>query len=187
METPIIFIDIDGPLAWATPDLGRVKIAEGTWNEFTIPYPWEKEDCIALAKIVRKTKANLVVSSDWKLHYGLGQLKLIFEHYKISKWYVVDTTPSFNSINRLSKSFEMNRAHQIQSWIKAFKPKYWISIDDMALNLNYKILGMQQWRHVQVDGDFGRGGRLRDKIDECVAKLKSQNFANYKQQLNKGE
>jgi hypothetical protein len=27
------------------------------------------------------------------------------------------------------------------------------------------------WRHVQVDGDNGYGGRLRDKIDECVEKL----------------
>jgi hypothetical protein len=27
------------------------------------------------------------------------------------------------------------------------------------------------WRHVQVDGDFGRGGRLRDKVDECIKKL----------------
>jgi hypothetical protein len=28
-----------------------------------------------------------------------------------------------------------------------------------------------QWRHVQVDGDWGQGGRLRDKIDECIKKL----------------
>ena len=25
--------------------------------------------------------------------------------------------------------------------------------------------------HVQVDGDFGVGGRLRDKIEECINKL----------------
>jgi hypothetical protein len=27
------------------------------------------------------------------------------------------------------------------------------------------------WRHVAVDGDYGAGGRLRDKIDECIEKL----------------
>jgi len=32
-------------------------------------------------------------------------------------------------------------------------------------------MGVPQWRHVQVDGDFGVGGRLRDKIDECINKL----------------
>jgi hypothetical protein len=27
------------------------------------------------------------------------------------------------------------------------------------------------WRHVAVDGDHGNGGRLRDKIEECINKL----------------
>jgi hypothetical protein len=27
------------------------------------------------------------------------------------------------------------------------------------------------WRHVQVDGDHGVGGRLRDKVEECIKKL----------------
>jgi hypothetical protein len=27
------------------------------------------------------------------------------------------------------------------------------------------------WRHVAVDGDWGSGGRLRDKVDECIEKL----------------
>jgi len=27
------------------------------------------------------------------------------------------------------------------------------------------------WRHIQVDGDFGNGGRLRDKVEECINKL----------------
>jgi hypothetical protein len=27
------------------------------------------------------------------------------------------------------------------------------------------------WRHVAVDGDHGYGGRLRDKVDECIEKL----------------
>jgi hypothetical protein len=26
-------------------------------------------------------------------------------------------------------------------------------------------------RHVQVDGDWGWGGKLRDKVDECIEKL----------------
>jgi hypothetical protein len=27
------------------------------------------------------------------------------------------------------------------------------------------------WRHVAVDGDWGYGGKLRDKVDECIEKL----------------
>lgn len=170
----VIFIDIDGPLAWGTWEGGRVKIVEGTWNEFTIPYALVKEDCVALAKILRKTGASLVISSDWKLHYGLGQLKLIFEHYGISKWYVIDTTPSYNPKNRLTKDLEMNRAYQIQNWVRLFKPDNWIAIDDMPINLHFKRLKIPQWRHVQVHGDHGDGERLRDKVDECVTKLLKQ-------------
>ena len=123
----IIFIDIDGPLAWGTWDQGKVKIAEETWHELTIPYPWVKEDCDALAEIVKRTGASLVVSSDWKLHYGLGQLKLIFNHYGIPRWDVIDVTPSHNPRMKMSRSLEFNRACQIQNWVKLFKTKQRIS------------------------------------------------------------
>jgi len=73
MRKKIIFIDVDGPLAWATWMDGKVKINENTSDEFTIPYAWVKEDCEALSKICEATNAELVLSSDWKLHYTLKQ------------------------------------------------------------------------------------------------------------------
>jgi hypothetical protein len=43
----------------------------------------------------------------------------------------------------------------------------------MRLDQQYKWLTpkLPMWRHVQVDGDHGVGGRLRDKIEECINKL----------------
>jgi hypothetical protein len=43
----------------------------------------------------------------------------------------------------------------------------------MKLDEQYKWMKprVPMWRHVQVDGDWGNGGRLRDKIDECIKKL----------------
>jgi len=38
----------------------------------------------------------LVVSSDWKKHYGILSLAMIFEHYGIGRWNVMDTTTHFN-------------------------------------------------------------------------------------------
>ena len=43
MRKKVIFIDVDGPLAWNTWDDGKVTIAGGV-EDFTIPYPWVKED-----------------------------------------------------------------------------------------------------------------------------------------------
>ncbi len=70
-------------------------------------------------------------------------------------------------------SLEHERALQIAKWAKDNKISNWISIDDMRLDQQYKWLKpkLPMWRHVQVDGDFGVGGRLRDKIEECINKL----------------
>jgi hypothetical protein len=171
MRGKVIFIDVDGPLSWGTWQDGKVKIMEGTSSEFTIPYPWVQEDCDALGEIIKQTDARLVVSSDWKKHYGILHLAMIFEHYGIGRWNVMDTTTHFNPKKKMSSSLEWDRACEIETWVKSFKPTHWISIDDMQLNFGYKSLGISQFHHVQVDGDFGKGGRLRDKVDECVKKL----------------
>ncbi len=68
MRRKIIFIDVDGPLAWGTWGDGRVTLDDSS-KTFTIPYPWVQEDCQALEHICRETNASLVVSSDWKMHF----------------------------------------------------------------------------------------------------------------------
>jgi hypothetical protein len=62
---------------------------------------------------------------------------------------------------------------EVVKWAKDNKISNWIAIDDLRLAQQFKWLSprVSMWRHVQVDGDHGVGGRLRDKIDECIAKL----------------
>lgn len=167
----VIFIDIDGPLSWATWDDGPVTIMKETKHEFTIPYAWVKEDCDALSEIIKQTDARLVVSSDWRKHFGAIQLMMIFEHYGIGRWNFLDTTTHFNPRKKMSSSLEWDRACEIHMWVKTFKPDNWIAIDDLQISHSFQSLRVPKWRHVQVDGDFGYGGRLRDKVEECVTKL----------------
>jgi hypothetical protein len=170
MRRKIIFIDVDGPLAWATWEDGKVTI-KGGGGDFQIPYPWVKEDCQSLQEICDATNAELVVSSDWKKHFTIIQLRHIFQHYGIYAP-IIDITTHQNLWNKLSRSsIEWERAAEITKWVKDNKISNWISIDDMQLNKQYKWMKTPQWRHVQVDGDFGYGGRLRDKINECITKL----------------
>jgi hypothetical protein len=170
MRKKIIFIDVDGPLAWATWGDGKITIKGGS-GDFQIPYPWVKEDCEALQKICDETNAELVVSSDWKLHFSFLQLKSIFVHYGITTR-IIDITTHQDLWMKVSRpSLEHTRAVQIAKWAKDNKITNWISIDDMKLNKEYKWMKVPQWRHVQVDGDWGFGGRLRDKVDECIEKL----------------
>lgn len=178
MRKKIIFIDIDGPLAWGTWMDGKVKINENTSAEFTIPYDWEKAECEALAKICEATNAELVLSSDWKLHFTLKQMSDVFiENGIYAK--LIDITTHMDSRqmglwNKMSPpSLDFERANQILKWVKDNKISNWIAIDDLNLANEFKFMKPRQpmWRHVQVDGDSGYGGRLRDKVDECITKL----------------
>lgn len=173
MRRKIIFIDIDGPLAWGTWNDGKVTITGGV-EDFTIPYPWVKEDCDALQKICEETNADLVVSSDWKKHFTFNQLKRIFWHYGITAGRLVDITTHQDLWNKMSRtSLDHERALEVAKWARDNKISNWIAIDDLDLYHNFKWLKpkVSMWRHVQVDGDHGVGGRLRDKIDECIEKL----------------
>ena len=173
MRRKIIFIDVDGPLAWATWDDGWVTINEDSTKEFGIPYAWVKEDCEALQKICNETNAELVVSSDWKMHFSFLQLKQIFLHYGITAR-VLDITTHQNLWNKMSRtSLEHERALQIAKWAKDNKISNWIAIDDLKLSDPFKWMKprIPMWRHVAVDGDWGTGGRLRDKVEECITKL----------------
>lgn len=172
MRKKVIFIDVDGPLAWATWNDGKVTIKGGI-EDFQIPYPWVKEDCEALQKICDATNAELVVSSDWKMHFSFLQLKRIFMHYGITAR-IIDITTHQDLWMKMSRpSLEHVRASQIVKWAKDNKISNWIAIDDLDLYHAFKWMTPKtsMWRHVQVDGDHGFGGRLRDKVDECIKKL----------------
>ena len=170
MRRKIIFIDIDGPLAWGTWDNGKISL-DDAYKAFTIPYPWVKEDCQALQTICDETNAELVISSDWKKHYSIVQLGNIFKYYGVYAP-IIDITTHQRLWNKMSKpDREWERAAEITKWVKDNKISNWIAIDDMQINQQFKWMKTPQWRHVQVDGDFGYGGRLRDKINECITKL----------------
>ena len=174
MRKKIIFIDIDGPLAWGTWMDGRVKINEHTSDEFTIPYPWVKEDCDALSKICEETNAKLVLSSDWRKHYTLKQMSDIFIEYGIYAPLIDITTHQSLWMKMSRPSLDWERAAQIVKWAKDYKISNWIAIDDLYLADQFKFMSpkIPMWRHIQVDGDSGVvGSKLRDKIDECIKKL----------------
>ena len=173
MRKKIIFIDVDGPLAWGTWMDGKVKINENTSDEFTIPYAWDKADCEALAEICDKTNASLVLSSDWKKHFTLKQMSNVFIEYGIYAPLIDITTHQSLWMKMSRPSLEWERAAQIVKWAKDNKISNWIAIDDLNLANEFKWMKprIPMWRHVAVDGDWGFGGKLRDKVDECITKL----------------
>ena len=172
MRKKIIFIDIDGPLAWGSWNDGKVTISGGV-EDFQIPYSWDRADCEALQKICDETNAELVLSSDWKKHFTFNQMKRIFWHYGITAR-LIDITTHQDLWNKMSRpGLDHERALEVAKWARDNKITNWIAIDDLDLYHSFKWLTprVSMWRHVQVDGDHGVGGRLRDKVDECIEKL----------------
>jgi hypothetical protein len=173
MRRKIIFIDIDGPLAWGTWGDGKLSLNEGS-HMFTIPYPWVEEDCQALQKILIETNAEMVLSSDWKKHFTLRQMRRVFQYYGVDPYRLIDITTHQDLWKKLSRpSIDWERSAEITKWVKDNKITNWIAIDDLNLKGQFKWMKprVPMWRHVQVDGDFGYGGRLRDKVEECIKKL----------------
>ncbi len=106
-------------------------------------------------------------------HFTFNQMKRIFRHYGITAR-LVDITTHQDLWNKMSRtSLEHERALEVAKWARDNKITNWIAIDDLDLYHSFKWLTprVSMWRHVQVDGDHGVGGRLRDKVDECIEKL----------------
>ena len=161
----IIFLDIDGPLAWGTWFDGRINFND----DLSIPYPWVKEDCDALTSILENTGAQIILSSDWKYHYTLPQMKEIMDYYRIPSDTLIGHTIKNATKFKMSSSLDMDRANEIIQWLKENNvKKNWVAIDDLDLASGFKYFKYPKYRHVQVDGDHGYGGKLRDKVDKII-------------------
>jgi hypothetical protein len=136
MRRKIIFIDVDGPLAWGTWGDGRINIDEGS-EAFTIPYPWVEEDCQALQKICDETNAELVVSSDWKLFATLEELQEMFTKYGVIKQ-PIDTTPNiplkYDKNYYTAEELAEYRVSEVNMWLKEHpEVTQWVAVDDLPL------------------------------------------------------
>lgn len=92
-QNPFIFLDIDGVLA-TNPD---PKISKSLWyNE--IAYPFNKNCVKVLNKILEKTNAEIILSSDWRRVFDLDELDKIFKFNHVIKS-PIDVTPVMFNID----------------------------------------------------------------------------------------
>lgn len=133
--TKIVFLDIDGVLV--TDDYFRS-------NKFvlksksTVPYKWTPECCMALNKIEKETNCLYVISSDWRLHYSLDDMKELFWMYSLNGDKIIGFTG--NSRKGMSHDLESNRNSEIHSWKDRHRIESWVAIDDMPLNLSNFVM-----------------------------------------------
>jgi hypothetical protein len=142
----IIFLDNDGVMCLSTEWGGLMKKikkwklnnpdSEGYVNDPKIPAHIKMDNFNSKAvkvlnEILELTDAEIVVSSDWKLHCNLEQLKDMFREYGVIKS-PIDVTP--NEILKDMSDLENNRVSEINSWLNNHPDvTHWVAIDDLDL------------------------------------------------------
>lgn len=137
MKTKVLFLDIDGVLA--TDNWYNSKRFEH--KGITIPYHWDPVACNALNEIQKETKCVYVISSDWRLHYGLDELREIFWVHSLNGDSIMCFTDNLRG-HRMSHLLEGNRSSEIQSLVERHRLTSWCAVDDMKLTC-------QKFVHIQ--------------------------------------
>ena len=146
-----IFLDIDGVLAthkqymmnrnkfWDKNDIAK---------ELKIPYPFDPKCVKIFNEILDATGADIVLSSDWKIHFSLEDLDLIFKFNGVNKSPIDITTNDVVSFGNLVR----NRAYQIGEYIQTHNITNYVVIDDLNIS-NYMSITNDQDKFV-LTSDF---------------------------------
>ncbi len=124
----VIFLDIDGVIV---PDhLKKEDEAFNIWNPWSAS-PFSKAAMTILNNIIMTTSAKIVISSDWRVIYPLGNIKEIFVEAGIL--YGADTIIGFTNRIKSNKNHKEKRGMEILEWVHLHRPKNWVAIDDLDL------------------------------------------------------
>jgi hypothetical protein len=159
----IIFLDIDGVLATDKEFMtNRTKFRTKypKMNELKVPYPWNKGAVEVFNEILDMTDADIVLSSDWKLHWNLDELKQIFEWNGVKKYPIAVTNNEYVSINNL----EMNRAAEIGDYVREYDVVNYVVIDDLNVGKYMGLTGDDDKFFMTRSGEGIKKTGLKDRI-----------------------
>lgn len=161
MEQKIIFLDIDGVLATHLQFMMnrtkfRKKYPEA--DELRIPYPFD-EGCVKIFnEIIKETGADIVLTSDWKLHWDLDEIDKIFKYNQVVKSPFVFTENDTKSFGNIT----LNRAWEIDLFIRANDVDNFVVIDDLWVDKYMKFGEGRIVRTKDMEGLKQSG--IKDKI-----------------------
>lgn len=127
---PILFLDIDGVLATHKQYMmNRKKFWDKNEiaKDLRIPYPFDPKCVKIFNEILDATGADIVLSSDWREHWNLNDLDLIFKFNGVNKSPIDITTNEVASFGNQT----MNRAFQIGEYIERKNITNYVVIDDL--------------------------------------------------------
>lgn len=132
-----IFLDIDGVLATQKEFMRARHSFHKKYNEayeLNIPYPYNPGCVKVLNEILEETDAQIVLSSDWKIHWNLENLDKIFKFNGIIKSPIAVTGSHPVSFGNLEK----NRVNEINIYREKYDVGSYVIIDDLHMDI-YEI------------------------------------------------
>jgi hypothetical protein len=138
----VIFLDHDGVVCLSNNWGSRLKKQKKwggrkmsmTLREVPVEYRFDNFDKKAvkiLNEVLVETGAEVVISSDWKLHGSLEDLGQFYDLMGVVKK-PIDFTPIVNQ----SGTLELLRSLEIQKWLENNKNvTSWVSVDDLDMSL----------------------------------------------------
>lgn len=159
----IIFLDNDGVICLSNNWGSRYKKQKGFFTKDNPRETWLKDKSLPLKirfdnfdrkavkilnEILKKSGAEIVVSSDWRFHATLEELGDYYEQQGIIKRPIAvtgmfkDLFPREWSMLRFRADIELERSMEIQHWIDEHPEiTHWVAVDD--LNMSVGFLGEQ--------------------------------------------
>lgn len=151
----ILFLDHDGVICLSSEWGSRHKNKEGldsVFDRFNI------KAINVLNEIITETDCEIVISSDWRFHASLSQMRELYQIRGILKQPIGYT----GHVKSSSSDLELARATEIRNWLDTHDPKSvmkWAVVDDMDMSL---------W----LTDNFVRTPRSSEGIKQCGIKEK---------------
>ena len=165
----VIFLDIDGVLA---TDKEFMRNREKFWEkhpamaELKVPYPWNEDAVKVFNEILDQTDADIVLSSDWRLHWDIHELKSIFTWNGVKKYPIGVTEDIFIG----SGNLEMTRAYEINEYVLEHNVKNYVVIDDLNIGKYMNLTGDDDKFFMTRSSQGIKQTMLKEKI---ISKLNS--------------
>lgn len=159
----ILYTDIDYVLSLSS----EYKTHNTKWGNI---HKFNQKAVSVLNDILLNTGAAIVVSSDWKYHFSLEQLKEIFISWGKVCRPPIDITPNILGITM--ERLEEFRAKEILQHVEENKPEAWVAIDDLDLS---KWIEPLHFVHLSMSNE---GIKQSSKKEEIIEKLNIKELEN---------
>ncbi len=132
----ILFLDHDGVICLSSEWGSRYKNKEGLDSVFD---RFNEKAIKVLNEIIEETDCEIVISSDWRFHASLSQMRELYKIRGIIKQPIGYT----GYVKSNSADLEWARATEINNWLDTHDTKSvmkWVAVDDLDMLMDRLML-----------------------------------------------